>query len=285
MAPRYYLRNPNTAIVSHTTHYLLVQPFRDPVFIDASEGVALKTLLQTTSTPTTKEQLLLLAAPESIDFLLECGALLEGTLEELQPPRPEIKKVCRHLVFGVSGSVSAGAALPLALQLAQTFCEQLDVVFTAAAQKFVRPEMLQYRGLRTWTDAFAPKGEINVPHIHLANSAEMVLILPASANTIAKLATGACSDLLSLVVSATKAPVVIVPAMNLAMLTNPAIARNIEQLRQDGMYVIEPSLGVPASKGPHGLPEIGALGVNEFNITATLEAILVAHRLPPETEE
>ena len=283
----YYLRNPNTAIVSHTSRYILVQPNVEPTLLGVEDGPLLASILERASAPLSREELLSSASEETVELLVTWGALLQGTKEELSAlfSVPHPAKPCRHLVLGVSGAISASTIAPLVIALVKTFCDELELIFTEAAQKFIRPEIFEYRGLRVWTEPFKTKGEIKVPHMYLANIAEMVLILPTSANTLFKLANGACSDLLSLVAVATRAPVVLAPSMNQRMRTNPAIARNLAQLRADGFYVIEPNFGSIASKGIMSAHEVGAMGVSESNITATLEAILVAHRLPPETQE
>ena len=87
----------------------------------------------------------------------------------------------------------------------------------------------------------------DVWHVHLASRAEIIAVIPASAHALQRLATGACSDLLSLTVAATKAPVVLFPAMNANMWRHRAIARNVAQLRADGCYVVEPGPGFEVS--------------------------------------
>src|SRR5207249_11528339 len=98
-----------------------------------------------------------------------------------------------------------------------------------------------YYGLPVWVDRFEARDGVNVPHMWLASRADVILIA-ATAHTIHRLATGACSDLLSLVVAATRAPIVIAPSMNPLMASQPAVARNSGQLRRVGYYVAEPGL-------------------------------------------
>ena len=101
-----------------------------------------------------------------------------------------------------------------------------------------------------------------VPHIALAKNADLVAVMPATAGSISRLATGACSDLLSLVAIATTAPVVVAPTMNTAMWDNPAVRRNVDQLRADGVYVVEPTFFFEAAELVKGAPPLcGMLGV------------------------
>src|SRR5262249_25094160 len=154
---------------------------------------------------------------------------------------PPEDRLCRHLVVGITGAIGAASVAPLIFSLAREFCREIDIILTEAALSFLNPAPFEHYGLRTWTKPSERRAEITGPHIHPA-APEMVLVLPASARTIHKLAQGECSDLLSLVVAATRAPVVLAPAMNEAMWQSPAIARNVAQLRADGVYLIEPGL-------------------------------------------
>jgi phosphopantothenoylcysteine synthetase/decarboxylase len=132
------------------------------------------------------------------------------------------------------------------------------------------------------------RGETNVPHIALATRADIVLVAPASAHTIHRLASGSCSDLLSLTVAATRAPVVVVPAMNSAMLSCRAVERNIARLKSDGFYVVEPGLGFEVSNTSDGNLGFCGAAVNERNVAMVLRGVLnlhaarKAHALRPE---
>lgn len=188
------------------------------------------------------------------------------------------RKPCRHLVMGISGAVQAIHAPTIVLPLFYHFCERMDLVFTEASKRFVVPEVFGYFGIGVWTDGFASRGSTRVPHMDLARSAELVLVAPASAATIHRLATGACSDLLSLVVSATDAPVVVAPAMNGAMWRKGAIRRNVARLREDGVSVVEPSTGIEVSSGAEAVPEPGGMGLSAANLLPTLTAVLATAR-------
>jgi phosphopantothenoylcysteine synthetase/decarboxylase len=177
-------------------------------------------------------------------------------------------------VVGVTGAVNAIHVVSLLPALYRRFCDRLDVVFTASSLRFVNPDALRYFGIGCWTDAFSPRGDVTVPHIHLARAAELVVVMPASAASLQRLASGACSDLLSLVVAATKAPVAVAPSMNHAMWSNEAVQRNVRQLRQDGVHVVEPALALEVSDKQEAQPEHGGMGLSAASAMEVLSALL-----------
>src|SRR3990172_6932413 len=124
------------------------------------------------------------------------------------------------IVLGVTGSISAYKAVDLASKLTQAEA-RVDVILTRSAMEFVTP--LSFRSLThrpVNTDLFDVRSEESVEHVALAERADMVLIVPATANIIAKLAAGIADDMLGCTVLATRAPVVIAPAMNYNMYEN-----------------------------------------------------------------
>jgi phosphopantothenoylcysteine decarboxylase/phosphopantothenate--cysteine ligase len=286
MPTRFYLRNPEMAAVSRGSAYLFICPGRDPVVMSPVEVEMLSQLLDELVYPMAEGQLEEHADRELIDFLVEKRILLAGTEAEMLALVPQAtasaaRKPFGRLVFGLTGAISSAQMASSLFSMARHHCEQLDVILTDSAQKIVRPDLLEYLGMRVWTDAFEARGDINVPHIHLAHAADMVVVMPASAHTLYKLAHGACSDLLSLTIAATSAPVVLVPTMNAAMWTNPAVARNVARLREDGLYVVSPRAGTEVSNpaGEQILDDvIGGAGVAFAQLPAVLAAILAAHR-------
>lgn len=123
----------------------------------------------------------------------------------------------------------------------------MQVVLTASASQFVTATSLQaVSGNPVRSDLWDPAAEASMGHIELARWADAVLIAPATANTLALLATGQAPDLLTTLYLATKAPVFIAPAMNQAMWLHPAVQRNHHQLRQDGVEFFGPGAGEQA---------------------------------------
>jgi len=150
---------------------------------------------------------------------------------------------CQHLVFACTGSIVSGLIAPTILSLVySSFQRQLDVILTQAAQKFVTRDLLESYGIRTWSDAFERRDSVHVPHVQLARSADCIVVLPATASSLNRLANSACTDLLSMTVAATRAPVIVAPVMNCNMWNDRAVQRNVQQLRDDGRYIIEPTL-------------------------------------------
>jgi phosphopantothenoylcysteine decarboxylase/phosphopantothenate--cysteine ligase len=146
-------------------------------------------------------------------------------------------------VLGVTGSIAAFKAAELASKLTQAGAT-VDVIMTDSAQKFISPltlRTLTYRPVAV--GMWDPPAEHKIEHISLAESADALLIAPATSNIIAKLANGLADDLLSCTALATKAPIVIAPAMNDNMFSHPATQDNIARLKGYGVTFVEPGFG------------------------------------------
>jgi 3-polyprenyl-4-hydroxybenzoate decarboxylase len=173
-----------------------------------------------------------------------------GAVGEERAPPPPRTAPRRRLVLGLSGAANAMHAPALCLSLIERSFE-LRLAATRTARRFVTAEALEsivhhrlYRGV--WDrDPAVP-----VPHLALAEWAELVLVWPASATTLARIARGDCSDLVSAVAISTRAPVVIAPSMNPRMLAAPAVQRNLEQLRDDGFLIVHPAFGQELAEPP-----------------------------------
>ena len=147
----------------------------------------------------------------------------------------------RTAVLGITGGIAAFKAAELASLLGKRGWDT-HTVLTRNATRFIAP--LTFAGLThhvAHVDAFAP-GE-SILHIDLARKADVVAIVPASANFLAKMAGGLADDLLSTIVLATTAPVVVAPAMNVEMWRNPATQDNLARLRGRGIVVVQPDDG------------------------------------------
>ncbi len=153
----------------------------------------------------------------------------------------------KTIVLGVTGSISAYKAADLASRFTREGF-RVDVILTESAVKFVAP--LTFRnitGRPVITTLWDLDSEFSVEHVALAEAADIVLIAPATANIIAKIACGTADDMLSCTVLATKAPVVIAPAMNDNMWANPITQENVEKLKKRGFTFVEPAYGRLAS--------------------------------------
>lgn len=152
----------------------------------------------------------------------------------------------KHLILGITGGIAAYKAAELARLLVKKNMNA-QIVMTDAARQFITPLTMQaISGKPVFTsmwDASIPNG---MPHIELSRQTDAILIAPASADFIAKLAHGRADDLLSTLCLARECPLMIAPAMNRQMWENPATQRNINQLRQDGILIFGPGMGEQA---------------------------------------
>jgi len=138
----------------------------------------------------------------------------------------------------------------------------VDVIMSERAEEFVRPLTFSTMSHRpVYTDLWEPSGRAAETHIALGEEAEVFVVLPATANTLAKLAHGIADNMLTAVALATKAPLVLAPAMHSTMYTHPATRANLATLRERGAYIVEPEVGRLASGevGIGRLPETGVL--------------------------
>lgn len=147
------------------------------------------------------------------------------------------------MVLGVTGSIACYQACDLVNRLRAVGVD-VTVVMTAGATKFVTPGTFEaLSGHGVVTDLFAPARELSPIHTTLARAASVVVICPATANVIGKLANGICDDLLTCLVTATTAPVLIAPAMNEQMYRSPAVRANLATLKRRGYQFLGPVAG------------------------------------------
>lgn len=162
-----------------------------------------------------------------------------------------------RVLLGVTGGIAAYKAAEIVRQFAKRG-DEVRVVMTDGAKQFITPLTLQVlSGHPVGTELFDPTYESEIGHIELARWPDVVLVAPATANTIARLAAGMADDLLTTVICATTAPVVIAPAMNTEMYRHLAVQRNLRTLEELGYEVVDPDQGELACKevGPGRLPD------------------------------
>jgi SAM-dependent methyltransferase len=207
-----------------------------------------------------------------LTLLRETGAIV--------PARDPVQRAGLDVVVGISGALAATHA-PALVRALQLRGHTIEVAVTETAQRFVSVDALTALVQRpVHTSLWPAAAHEPVPHIALAEWADLVVIYPASATTIARLATGDCSDLVAAIASSTRAPVVVVPSMNAAMIESPAIARNLATLRDDARFVIG---GVPSAEAADA-PELrdsgAAAAPSPGEVVATIEALRAAGLLP-----
>ena len=149
----------------------------------------------------------------------------------------------KRLLLGITGGVAAYKAAQLARLLARAGAD-VRVAMTEAATRFVTPVTLQALTAQTvWTDLWDARIPDNMGHIELSRDRELIVVAPASADFLGKLAAGLADDLLSTLCLARRCPLLAAPAMNVEMWENPAMQRNLHTLRGDGVHFAGPAAG------------------------------------------
>lgn len=187
--------------------------------------------------------------------------------------------VGKKILIGVSGSIAAFKVAGWTSTMAKAEAD-LDVVMTAGACEFIGPLTFSaLTGKRTYRDMFGEKDGNVMAHIDLGAEADLILIAPASANTIAKLAHGLADDLLSTTVLASRCPIIVCPAMNPQMYNHPATQANVRRLKEYGYRIVEPESGMVACKqeGQGRLAEWDT--VREFMASALIEQDFAGEKL------
>lgn len=167
----------------------------------------------------------------------------------------------RHIIVGICGGIASYKAVDLVSKLQQAGA-LVDVIMTEEAEEFVRPLTFATMSHRpVYSDLWEPSGKAAETHIALAETAEVLVVVPATANTIAKLACGLTDNMLTAVALATKAPLLLAPAMYKEMYAHPATQANLALLRERGATIVEPEVGRLASGavGPGRLPSTETL--------------------------
>jgi len=153
----------------------------------------------------------------------------------------------RHIVLGVTGSIACYKAVDLASKLVQAGA-LVDTIMSHGATRFVTP--LAFRSIThrpVVTDTFDPDSELSVEHVALAQRADIVVVAPATAHFIAKVAAGLADDPLTTTILATEAPVLVAPAMDAHMYDNPATQENLSRLKGRDITIVGPARGRLAS--------------------------------------
>ncbi|MCC8150032.1 MAG: bifunctional phosphopantothenoylcysteine decarboxylase/phosphopantothenate--cysteine ligase CoaBC, partial [Lachnospiraceae bacterium] len=163
----------------------------------------------------------------------------------------------KTIVLGVTGSIAAYKIANLASMLIKQHAD-VHVIMTKNAMNFIRPTAFEtLTNHKCLVDTFDRNFQFHVAHVNLAAQADLMMIAPASANVIGKLANGIADDMLTTTAMACKAPMLIAPAMNTNMYENPLLQNNLERLRSYGKEIIEPANGMLACRdiGKGKMPE------------------------------
>jgi phosphopantothenoylcysteine decarboxylase/phosphopantothenate--cysteine ligase len=201
----------------------------------------------------------------------------DDILENFEPPSQPTRQKARapeangnRVLLIIGGGIAAYKSLDLIRRL-QDHGANVRCILTAAAQKFVTAlAAAALSGERVHTDLFDPHSEFDVGHIRLARDTDLVVVAPATADLLAKMAHGHADDLATAVLLATAKPILIAPAMNPQMWAAKATARNLAQLREDGVHVVGPNAGAMAERGEAGLGRMA----EPMDIVAAVQAIM-----------
>jgi phosphopantothenoylcysteine decarboxylase / phosphopantothenate---cysteine ligase len=161
----------------------------------------------------------------------------------------------KHILLGVTGSIAAYKAVELASHMTQLGA-QVDVILTPSAEKFISPLTFQsVTGRKAFTEADLWGGQAHVLHVGLGHSADLLVIAPCTANTLARLAHGLADNLLTVTALSAQCPILIAPAMDVGIYSNPATQDNVRILISRGVVFAGPAEGRMAS----GLTGLGRL--------------------------
>ena len=182
---------------------------------------------------------------------------------------PQAPATKPKVALGVSGGIAAYKAVEILRGLQRAGCD-VRVAMTKRACEFVQP--LTFRaisGSHVIVDDYAPDNPDPIAHITFSQTVDLLVVAPATANIIAKFANGVADDFLTSTYLACTAPILIAPAMNTTMWQHPATQRNLEQLRADGVHLVDPDAGEMAcgTIGP------GRLSEPEQIVAAALEIL------------
>jgi phosphopantothenoylcysteine decarboxylase/phosphopantothenate--cysteine ligase len=198
---------------------------------------------------------------DEIRVILRAAADQAGNeiLEQFEPPSrpkrqpaPAVVANDKRILLIIGGGIAAYKALDLIRRL-QERGAQVRCILTAAAQHFITPLSVgALSGEHAFTDLFDPRSEFDVGHIRMARDTDLIVVAPATADLLAKMAGGHADDLATAVLLATDKPILIAPAMNPQMWAARATRRNLAQLAADGIHVVGPNVGEMAEHGEAG---------------------------------
>jgi phosphopantothenoylcysteine decarboxylase/phosphopantothenate--cysteine ligase len=193
------------------------------------------------------------------------------------PAKPAHTLELTRILLVIGGGIAAYKSLDLIRRLRERGAD-VRVIMTQAAQEFVTPLAAgALSGGRVYTNLFDRESELDIGHIRLARESDLVVVAPATADRIAKMAGGHADDLAAAVLLATDKPVLIAPAMNPRMWAHPATRRNLARLVADGVVTVGPNAGEMAETGEAGIGRMA----EPLEIVAAVEALLAKPKDAP----
>ena len=191
-------------------------------------------------------------------------------------------KLFKTIVVAVTGSTGAASAIPRFLVLLrQLFADEVVVVLSKAAQHFISPYVATIFSGTPAIAEFYSCDKLLVPHVQATEAVDIVIVMPATANILGKVANGIADELVSATILAAKAPVVFVPNMNESMWTKPAVQANVAKLKDYGYYVVPPTWGTEMASLE---PTFGAMPTFPEIIKTIASVVGITIPLPTPTE-
>jgi SAM-dependent methyltransferase len=188
------------------------------------------------------------AVDQAIELLVRFGALVSPASPVASPLGPAVPGA--HVLVCVTGAIGVLAA-PSFVEKLVALGYHVRVAMTRSARRFITKRAFEaITHEPAATSLWQGTANAPAPHIELARWADVVAIYPSTATTIARLAAGDCSELVSAIGTTTRAPVVLAPSMNIDMLEAPAVAENLDRLRERGFYVAHPGSGTEVADAP-----------------------------------
>jgi phosphopantothenoylcysteine decarboxylase/phosphopantothenate--cysteine ligase len=216
-----------------------------------------------------EEEVRLLLAEGAADSSAASNATTSAK-PQTKSTQPVPAATARHLLLIIAGGIAAYKSLDLIRRLRERGTA-VRVVMTKAAQEFVTPMSVgAIAGERAFTDLFDPASEFDVGHIRLARDTDLIVVAPATADIMARMANGHADDLATAVLLATDKRVLIAPAMNSRMWSNKATQRNLKVLIADGVLTVGPNAGEMAESGEAGVGRMA----EPLEIVAAIEKLL-----------
>src|SRR3954469_258780 len=220
---------------------------------------------------------------EEVRLLLAEGVAEPAPAKTASTPKPvrrseaETQTAPRRILLIITGGIAAYKSLDLIRRLRERGIS-VRVVMTKAAQEFITPMSVgAIAGEKPFTDLFDQHSEFDVGHIRLARDNDLVVVAPATADIMAKMANGHADDLATAVLLATDKRILLAPAMNARMWSNKATQRNLAQLAADGVLTVGPNAGEMAESGEAGLGRMA----EPLEIVAAVQALLGARQEKP----
>jgi len=212
-----------------------------------------------------------------VKLLVEVGAV--SPVGSATATTSVTRAVGANIVVGISGAIAATHA-PALITALQRRGHTVEVALTQTAQRFVSIDALgAIAGRELHTSVWPSRPHAPAPHVALAQWADLVVVYPASGTTIGRIANGDFSDLVSAIALTTRAPLIVAPSMNIAMLEAAAVQRNLDTLRVDGAVVL---YGVPShevAEAPSTRSDVTGAAASPAEVAAAVDALRVAGAL------